>query len=454
MAALPTHLWKTLTLGLPLIGSSLAQILIGLTDTLMLGRYSVEALAAGVLGHTFFFTLFLLGGGFAFGMMGVSADAAGRGDERAVRRAARMGLWLSLAAGVVLMVPMWFSEAVLLVLRQEATVAADAQAYLRIALVGLIPALLTATLRSHLSALERTGIVLAATLAAGAMNVALNWVFIFGNLGAPEMGIRGAALASVAVHVATTLFLVLYAAGGPGMARWELFRNLHRPDWSELARLFRVGWPVGLTLVSESSLFAASALMMGAIGTEALAAHGIAMQVAAATFMVHLGLSQAATVRVGRYAGQGDAADLRRAAVASLLWSGVAVALSMAMYFTFAERIVLAFLDVDDPQAPAILLLGIRLLMIAAVFQFVDAAQVMALGLLRGLQDTRRPMIYAALSYWAVGIPVSWLLGFVAGLGAEGIWVGLVVGLACAATSLMVRFWRMAPLPAVGAATA
>ena len=439
------HLARTWRLGLPLVGSQVAQVLIGVTDTAMLGRYSVEALAAGTLGHTAFFSCFVLCSGFAFGVMGLSADAAGRDDERAVRRAARMGLWLSVLAGAVVMPLMIWSDPILRGLGQEAGLAADAQAYLRIASLGLVPILVMATLRSHLSALEHTRVLLWATLAAAAVNVVLNWLLIFGNLGAPELGIRGAAIASVAVQVTAAALLAIYAVRGPGMARWELFRNLHRPDWEVFRKVAALGWPIGLTHLSETALFAASALMMGWLGTQALAAHGIAVQVAAATFMVHLGLSQAATVRVGRFAGSGDPSGLRRAAIAAAVLSGCAVAGSMAIYFGAGPAIVRLFLDTNDPQAPAILALGVSLLTVAALFQLVDAAQVMALGMLRGLQDTRRPMIYAVIAYWAVGIPMSYLLGFVWGFGPEGIWLGLVAGLAVASVSLALRFVNLVP---------
>ncbi|WP_308917333.1 MATE family efflux transporter [Jannaschia sp. LMIT008] len=434
---------RTLTLGLPLVGSQVAQMLIGLTDTLMLGRYSVPALAAGTLGATFFFTLFLLTSGFAYGIIGLSSDAAGRGDERGVRRAARMGLWLAVLAGLAAMPIMFLSGPILTALGQPADVVIQAEAYLRIVALGLVPALFTVTIRSHLSALERTRIVLWVTLAGVALNVGLNAILIFGAGPFPELGVRGAAWASVGVNVAMGAMLALYAARGPGMARWELFRNPLRPDWQAFGQVFRLGWPIGLTHVSESGLFAASALMMGNLGTRELAAHGIAIQIAGATFMVHLGLSQAATVRVGRYAGQGDRGGLRDAAVAAFALSGIAVALAMALYWFAGGTMVGAFLDPGDPQAATILSLGVGLLLVAGLFQLVDAGQVMALGCLRGLQDTKRPMIYAVLAYWGCGIPVSYLFGFHTALGAYGVWLGLCVGLAVAAILLTVRFWRL-----------
>lgn len=439
-----THdLSRTLLLGLPLVGSQVAQVLVGLTDTLMLGRYSVAALAASTLGASFFFILMVVGAGFAFAVLPMSAEAVGQDDETRARRVARMGLWLSALFGVAVMPLFVWSGPILLAAGQEVQVAADAQAYLQIAGLGIVPALLTATLRSHLSALEHTRIVLWATLAAVFLNICLNWLLIFGNWGFPELGLRGAAIASVGVHALTTLVLVLYATRGPNMARFELLKNIHRPDWPVFGDIFRLGWPIGLTHLSESGLFVASALMMGWLGTTALAAHGIAIQIAALTFMVHMGLSAAATVRVGQAWGRRDRPGLIRAISAASLLSAVAVVLATILYLSGGEWITGLFVDPSDPQAPAILTLGVHLLTLAALFQLVDAAQVMALGALRGVQDTRAPMILAIVAYWALGIPSSYILGFVLDFGPSGVWLGLVVGLAAAAIALTIRFVRL-----------
>ena len=440
---LSLHLRRTLILGLPLVGSQVGQVMIGLTDTLMLGRYSVEALAAATISHSAFFTLFVLGSGFAVACMPLAASALGRDDEVQVRRVARMGIWLSVLTGLVMMPLFFWSGALLSALGQTPEVAAGGQAYLRIAGWGMVPALLLATFRSHLSALERTRIVFLATLAAAGLNAAVNWLLIFGNLGFPELGLRGAAIASLGVQVLSVTVLAVYAARGPDMARFELFRNPLRPDWPIFGDIFRLGLPVGLTHLSEAGLFSASAVMMGWIGTIALGAHGIAVGVAALTFMIHMGLSQAATVRVGRAWGQGDTAAVRRAALAAATLSGVAVGLSLVLYLGFGEQVVGLFLDRADPEAPAILALGVTLLSLAALFQLVDAGQVMALGFLRGVQDTRVPMVYAIVSYWLVGIPTSYLLGFVADLGPRGIWLGLVAGLLAAMAALTLRFVRL-----------
>ncbi|MCL7465599.1 MATE family efflux transporter [Phaeovulum sp. NW3] len=436
------HLRATLTLGLPLIGSHLAQMLLHVTDTVMLGWYGVEELAAGVLGASSFFIVFILGSGFGIAVMGMVAAALGAGDHTQVRRDARMGLWLSILYGVAILPLMWWSGPILLALGQQPEIAALAQNYLRVAGWGMVPALLVMVLKSYLAANERTQVVLWVTLAGVAVNAALNWVLIFGNLGAPELGVRGAAAASVAVQVLAFVALAGYAAWLPELRGFALFQRFWRPDWPAFRQVFRLGLPVGLTGLAEGGLFQASALMMGWIGTRELAAHGIAVELSGLTFMVHLGLSNAVTVRVGRAQGAGDVQRMRDAAGVGIALSLAIACAMVALFLTLPELLIGAFLDPGNPDRAVIVGFGAGLLAVAALFQLFDAAQVMALGLLRGVQDTRVPMWIAGFSYWAVGVPASYVLAFPLGFGGEGLWFGLVIGLALASLLLMARFWR------------
>ncbi len=433
------HARALLVLGLPLVGSHLAQIAIMVTDSVMLGWYAVEALAAVTLAFSTSFVLFIVGSGFAFAVLPMVASAAAQGDETQVRRVTRMGLWASTLYGLAVMPPLIWSEPILLAMGQKPDIAALTQDYLAIFAFGMVPALLVMVLKNYVAALERTQVVLWATVAAAVLNAVLNYALIFGNLGAPELGLRGAAIASVTMQLATLAMLVVYA--NAVLPRHDLFRRLWRADPEVFRQVFRLGWPIGLTNLAESGLFAASALMMGWIGALPLAAHGIAVQLASMSFVVHLGLSQAATVRAGRAAGRGDRQGLRDGARAAVAMSACFAALTVVLYLALPEALLGLFLDPSDPDRPAILAIGVALLAVAALFQFVDAAQVLALGLLRGLQDTRVPMIHAAVSYWLIGIPASYGMGFVLGWEGVGVWLGLVVGLATAAALLMQRFW-------------
>lgn len=436
------HLRATLTLGLPLIGSQLAQFLIQLTDTVMVGWYGVTELAALVVAVSLISVLIIFGSGFAFAVMPLVAAAAERGDAVEVRRVTRMGLWASMGFCAVTLPPLMATPDIFLRLNQPADVAGAAWAYLAIAGWGVIPALIMVLMRSYLSGLERARIVLWVTLGGVAANAGLNWLLIFGNLGLPELGIEGAAIASLGSHAVMAAGLILYAVRV--LPEHALFVRLWRADREALRSVFRLGWPIGLTNLAEVGLFAASSILMGWVGTQALAAHGIALQLATATFMVHLGLCQAATVRAGQAMGRGDVTGLRRAALAAIALSGGVAALAVVAFLAAPETLIAPFLDPADPDRAAIIGVGVGLLAAAALFQLVDAAQVMALGLLRGVQDTRVPMLYAAVSYWGVGAPVAYLLGLHTPLGGVGVWLGLALGLTCAAGFMMHRFWRRA----------
>jgi MATE family multidrug resistance protein len=416
-----------------------------LTDTVMLGWYGVLPLAAGVLGASSFFTIFVLGSGFAKAVMPMVASANSQGDERQVRRVARMGLWLSILFSALTYPVFWWSGPVLLALGQEEEVSALAQQYLRIAGLGMCPALLVMVLKSYLSALERTQVVLWVTVAAVPLNVLLNWALIFGNLGAPELGVAGSAIATVTVQIVSLGLIVLYAALLPALAKYSLFQRFWRPDWPGFRAVFRLGWPMGLTGLAESGLFQASALMMGWIGTTELAAHGIALEITALAFMVHVGLSNAVTVRGGQAYGAADWTSLRQGALTGIALSFGMAMLTVCLFLLAPEALIWPFLNPDDPASATIIVTGTALLACAALFQLADGMQVMALGLLAGVQDTKVPMVLASVSYWLIGIPASYALAFPLGFGPVGLWLGLVVGLAMAAMSLMARFWLRLP---------
>lgn len=428
-----------LLLGLPLIGSQLAQFTIQIIDTVMLGWYGVEALAAVVLAGTLFFVLLIMGAGFAWAVMPMVASASEAGDDTRVRRVTRMGFWASAIIATLVMPALWWSEPLLRAIGQEADLSATAQEYLRIMGWGLYPALGIMVLRSYLSALERTKVVLLGTVIAAFLNALLNYVLIFGNFGFPELGVRGAATASLIVQVSNFAILAVYVLRA--LPEHTLFQRIWRPDWEALGEVVRMGTQIGLTSLAEAGLFSASTVVMGWIGTLELAAHGIALQIVSAFFMVHVGLSNAATVRAGRALGRRDEEGLRKGALAITLLSFMFGGISVLVFVGLPHPMISAFLDPTEPLRDDILRIGTSLLMVAAVFQFADAAQVMALGLLRGVHDTKIPMIIASISYWVVGVPMSYLLGVRWQWGGEGVWAGLVIGLLMAGAFMSWRFW-------------
>jgi len=442
MNSFSSHLRRTSTLALPLIGSHLAQISIGLTDTVMLGWYGVSELAAVSLATSLFFVLFLFGSGFGKAVMPLVAAATANDDTIQVRRATRMGIWISMLFAVATLPFFWFSGPILLALGQTDQIAANGQDYLRIAGWSMPAALMVMVLASHLSALDRARVLFWVTIIGALLNVVVNWALIFGNFGAPELGLRGAAIASVITNFAMALMLALYAGLGRGMRAYALFARIWRADPEAGGLVFRLGWPIGLTMLAEVGLFAASSVMMGWIGEVPLAAHSIALQISSITFMVHIGISSAATVRGGHAWGRGDHLALRQGALAACLLSGIMVAVTIVAFLTIPGPMIRLFIDPTDPALPVILGLATGFLALGALFQLADGAQVLALGLLRGVQDTRGPMIQAMLAYWVVGLPAAYYLAFTADMGGNGIWLGLVIGLSLAALMMMTRFWR------------
>ncbi|MBT8411034.1 MAG: MATE family efflux transporter, partial [Octadecabacter sp.] len=277
------------------------------------------------------------------------------------------------------------------------------------------------------------------TLVALVANAVVNYALIFGNLGAPELGIEGAAIASVVIQILQLVALAFYAQYKRPEA--ELFRRIWKSDNEAMGQVFRLGLPIGLTSFAEGGLFAASSVMMGWIGEIELAAHGIALQLTAFMFMFHVGMSEAATIRASRQYGSRNEVELRRGAVTAYAVSLSFGVMVVAVFLLVPGFLVGLFLDPNEPARDAVLGLGIVLIMLSALFQFVDAAQIVALSILRGVQDTRVPMWLAIVSYWVVGMPASYVMTFTLGWGPMGLWLGLTVGLGMAALSLGWRLW-------------
>ncbi len=436
------HAKAVLVLGLPLAGSHLAQFAVNVVDVIMMGWYGVDALAAVVLGTTVFFLLFLFGGGLAHAVMPMVAHAVEAGYPPEARRATRMGLWAVTIFATLALPIFLFSAPILQTLGQDAELSRLTGTYLLIVGFQLFPALWIMVLKSFLSSLERAQFILFLTVGMAVMNTGLNWVLIFGKFGFPELGVQGCALASMISNYVGALVLGLYVARVKGVCDYVLFGRLWRPDLDALRRVVALGWPISMTMLAEVGLFSAAAFMFGWIGVNDLAGHGIALQIASATFLFHLGLSNAATVRAGRAVGRKDAQGLRDGALVASVLSLAVATVTALIFLTIPEVFVSPFLNPQTEGRDAIISIGASLLMIAGVFQIADSAQVIAMGLLRGVQDTRVPMLIAGVSYWVVGLTASYVLGFLFGFGGAGIWWGLVLGLTVAAVLLSWRFWR------------
>ena len=436
------HVRATLVLGLPLAGAQLAQMGINVTDTVMVGRLGTAELASAVLATQFFHLVWMLGSGFAIAVMPMAASAVGQGDTRAVRRSVRMGLWVCALFSALALPLLMNTRTIMLALGQDPRVAELAGTYMSFLQWAMFPALAVIVFRSYLSALERPSVVLLVTLLGLAFNALVAYAFIYGHLGAPALGVAGAGLAGLLTMSLMAAILALYCRRKGDLKRYELFVRFWRPDWQGFFEVVRLGWPIGATIVAEVGLFAASSIMVGWIGTVELAAHGIALQLASIAFMIPLGLASAATVRVGLAYGRRDAHGVGRAARAAVL-VGLSIAIVAALLFISLPQTLIGFyLDRSDASAAAVLAYAIPLLAVAAAFQLFDTMQALASGILRGLKDTRVPMVFAIVSYWLVGMPAAYFLAFPLGFGGVGVWAGLGLGLLAASGSMSARFLR------------
>lgn len=441
----------TAVLGIPLALSQLAQIAIQTTEVVMLGWLGPEALAAGGLAANVFFIQFLLGLGVVTAVSPIIAQILGRpgrrGKVRDVRRVVRQGFWVAAALGVPFMIVSWQVRPIVIFFGQDPDLAVMAEAYMHALLWAFLPALWFIVLRSFVSAFGRTRAVLTVTLWGVAFNAVCGYALIFGHFGMPALGMVGAGISAALTHGSMTALLLAHVLTDRQFRRYKLLGRLWRPDWSRFFEIFRIGLPIGGMWVLEGGVFAAALFLMGLLGTTAIAAHQIALQCAAIAFMVPLGLSQAATVRVGLAAGAGDVFQIRRAG-----WTAIALGTSFmgftCLLFLFAGAVLAKlFLDPADPATAPVAELATRLLVIAGIFQLFDGAQSVAAGALRGLKDTRVPLVVALFGYWLVAFPLAVALGFGFHGEAVGIWVGLASGLAVAAVLLNLRFYWLSRRP-------
>ncbi|WP_029060638.1 MATE family efflux transporter [Labrenzia sp. DG1229] len=432
----------TLSLGMPLAGAQLAQMAINTTDVLMIGRLGAVELAASVLAFNFYMLLWFFGMGILQAVIPFAARALGQRKPRELRRAVRMGFWVSVLFCIPVWIVLFFIESILLLMGQKQELAELAGIYMRVLQWTMLPALLIMAIRGFLTVMERTQVVLWATIAGAIINAILDYLLIFGEFGFQRLELVGAGIASVFSATTTFLFLLVYSLWHPRLRRYNLLGRIWRSDWPVFFQIVRMGAPIGLTIVAEGSLFTASAIMIGWLGTIPLAAHGIALQIASITFMVPVGLSMAAMTRVSLAAGRDDHKGIGRAGWTSLGVTMIFMGVFAVLFWTIPEKLVGLYLDLDDPQAMDVLTYGVSFLLVAALFQLADGAQIIGVNNLRGLGDTTIPLLYALFGYWVVGISLSLGLGFLAGWGGVGVWVGLAGGLASVALLANYRFAR------------
>ncbi len=437
----------TIVLAAPVVFTQVAQISMGFVDTIMVGRLGPESLAGVALGSTVFYTLLMLCMGIVMAVGPMVSQAFGAGESEPIGRSFRQGQWLAACLAAVFMVAVWNVAPVLRLLGQDEANIAAAMSYLRAIVWGAFPFLGFVGLRGLVEGVSRPRPVTAIAFVGVVLNIGLNWVLMYGHFGFPALGIVGTGWASATVFWFNFLALLLFVSREPQFRAFRIFERFGRPDPHYFRELFRIGWPIGASLGIESSLFMVTVMMMGWVSTDALAAHQVAIQCAAFTFMVPLGIGMAASVRVGQAAGRKDREGVLWAGRAALALSVGYMGLAALVFWLFPRAVVGLYLDLDVVRNAPVVALAVTLLRIAAVFQIVDGIQVTAAGALRGLKDTRVPMLISVASYWMVGLASGYGLGFVLGRGPAGLWWGLVLGLATAAGLLLLRFRTVASRP-------
>ena len=431
----------TLRLAGPLALANLLQMAIYATDVMFVSRLGVEALAASSLAVSIFA---LINWGL-LGMTGASAPliAAELGRKshsvREVRRTLRMALWMGALCSAGGMVLCQFGEALMLATGQKTQIAAASQHFLSILSLALLPMILGNVLRVFVSAMGRPVFATLITALAIAINLAGNWLLVFGNLGMPALGLTGSALASLITAIITLAAYVAAIQTNRRMRRMRAWGRWWRPEWSRLREMVRLGIPIALTVVAEGGLFGSAAFLMGRIDVAQLAAHTIALQIAALFFQVPYGIGQAATIRVGLHYGAGDAAAAGRAGWVACGVCLISQTIAAAVMLLVPAVLIAAYIDVRDPGNAGLTEIAARFLIIAAAFQLFDGVQAVMAGALRGLQDTRMPMVIALSGYWLVGFVIAAWLGLGTGLEGVGVWIGLMAGLMVVAALLT---WR------------
>lgn len=429
-----------LFLAVPLAGAQLAQAATAFVDTVMMGILGSQTIAAGALGSLMFHVLMVIGSGILSAVSPLVAEAYGAGQADRVGRVVRQGWWLAFFLAIPFSLVLWYGKEILQLTGQEAENAALAGTYLRSIVWGYFPVLGFAVLRNFVSALSRPRPVIVVMICGTLFNVAANYVFIFGKFGLPALGLAGIGWASTLSLWGMFLTLGLYSVRQQSIRSYKVFSHLGQFDRSVFLELLNVGLPIGVLAAVETSLFAVVTLLIGQLGTTILAAHQIALQTASVTFTIPLGISFATTVRVGQCMGQEDPRGARLAGFVGISISAFFMFCMGILFWLFPTQIVSLYIDVSEPANADVVNIAKTLLGVAAMFQIVDGVQISAAGALRGIKDTRIPMLIGILTYWGLGLTSGYLLGLRFGFGGVGLWWGLAIGLFVAACVLTWRF--------------
>jgi MATE family multidrug resistance protein len=430
----------TVSLAVPLVLAELAYIAIVATDRVMMGWLGPESLAAGSLAGQFYTFLDFVSLGVIAAVAPILSQQLGARHYRLVRRTFRHGLWAAAIVALPCIAVLWHAEAILTLLGQNPDLASAGQSYLRFMVIGFLPGRWLLVLGEFLAAHTRPRAILVVAVVGIGINALADYALMFGHFGLPRLGLIGAGVASAIVVTFMFLAVLLFVLSDRRLRRYRLLGRWWRIDWSQLYDIFRLGVPIATIHLAEAGVFFASTLLMGLIGTAALAAHAIAIQCTVIAYMVPYGLATAATVRVGRAVGAGKHLAMARAG-----WVALALAIGFAFlpaaaFWLLGGDIADLFLDTAQLENKTTIDLAVSFLAIAALLHFADGTQATALGALRGLKDTRGPMLIALAGYWGLGISSAAVFGIYLEFDGQAIWISLAVAQSVVCTLLVRRF--------------
>lgn len=434
---------ETLRLAIPLASAQVAQAATGFVDTVMMGWLGPESIAAGGLAAITFSAVLITTMGVVVGISPLVAEAYGSGYPQKIQQLTRQGVWLSVVLSLPVMVLLGQMPNFMQSVGQASGVVSLAKIYLDAILWGFFPALAFAMFRSVVSSVSLTRPLMVIVIAGTVFNCIGNYVLGFGKLGFAPMGVGGIAAASAVTHWLMLLAIVVYICNNRLLQSYRLFDNLFQLEPKIIKEILRVGLPIAVSFGMEVGLFSVTTYMMGILGPTVLAAHQIVFQTIAIIFMVPLGLSYATTIRVGQWLGQENLQGVERAAYTNMCLGGGFMTLMAVSLLLFPRQVIGLYIDVNNPNNAQVIALASPMFMVAALSQILDGVQTTAAGALRGLQDTRIPMVLSFLAFWGCGLASGYLLGFALGFGGIGLWLGQAIGVGVSAGVFLVRFRKL-----------
>ena len=431
--SLRSEVQEFFNLAVPLISAQVAQSATGFVDTIMMGRMGPEVLAAGGLAAIIYIVIMTAFTGVVMGVSPLVAEAYGAEQKSRIQQVARQGLWLALLVALPAMMLTGHLDVWMLRAGQDPVVVELTDTYLDIILWSFAPVAGFTALRSTVSALSQAKPIMVTIVVGTLFNIVGNYVLGFGKLGFPALGLSGLAWATMLTWWGMFIGLALYVRLHPAVRKYQILNNLRWPRLQMLKQLAWVGVPIGIFSGLESGFFLTIMLLMGRLGTDALAAHQVVLQTIVVVFMVPLGISFATTVRVGQWFGKRHLAGMQQATWVSMGLTTVSMIVGSLAFLLFPRQLIGIYLDVNSPENANIVALAMPLLTIAAITMVLDGLQKAMYGALQGVQDTRMPMALNVLGFWGVGISVGYGLGFYLGLGSRGLWIGQSVAIATVA---------------------